>query len=75
VRTAETDPLRSPPPAFGLPEAERVAEQVFGIPGSLFPLASERDQNFRLDDGQGRAFLFKISNPADDEALIRPKRS
>jgi 4-aminobutyrate aminotransferase-like enzyme/Ser/Thr protein kinase RdoA (MazF antagonist) len=47
-----------------------VAEHVFGIPGSLSPLASERDQNFRLDDGEGRAFLFKISNPADDDALI-----
>ena len=47
------DPLRSPLPAFGLEEAGTVAEQVFGVRGSLSPLPSERDRNFRLEDGRG----------------------
>lgn len=64
------DPLRSPPPAFQFEEARGIAEGLFGLSGSLSPLVSERDQNFRLEDASGRAFLLKISNPADDRAVI-----
>src|SRR5438094_1363045 len=64
------DPLRSPLPAFGLEEAGTVAEQVFGVRGSLSPLPSERDRNFRLEDGRGTAFLLKIQNPADDAEVV-----
>jgi 4-aminobutyrate aminotransferase-like enzyme/Ser/Thr protein kinase RdoA (MazF antagonist) len=64
------DPLRSPPPLFDLPEVAGIAERVFGVAGSLTPLPSERDLNFRLEDGQGRAFLLKLQNPADEAAVV-----
>ena len=63
------DPLQAPPPAFDLGDAARIADEVFGLSGSLTPLASERDLNFRVDAGRG-SFLLKLHNPADDEALI-----
>jgi 4-aminobutyrate aminotransferase-like enzyme/Ser/Thr protein kinase RdoA (MazF antagonist) len=66
-----SDPLLEPPPVFRFSKAAQIAERVFGVSGSRSPLASERDQNFRLDDPQGRSFLFKISNPADDASVIQ----
>jgi 4-aminobutyrate aminotransferase-like enzyme len=50
--------------------ASQVLRDGFGIEGSLAPLAGERDQNFRVDAGAGRRFLFKISNPADDHSIV-----
>jgi 4-aminobutyrate aminotransferase-like enzyme/Ser/Thr protein kinase RdoA (MazF antagonist) len=67
---AEADPLHAQPPAFSTEEACRIAEQVFAVTGSLSPLPSERDQNFRVDDGV-RSFVLKISNPADDAAVVQ----
>ena len=64
------DPLASPPPAFPRGLAAEVARRAFGLEGSLEPLVSERDQNFRLETPDGRRFLFKISNPADDRAVV-----
>jgi 4-aminobutyrate aminotransferase-like enzyme/Ser/Thr protein kinase RdoA (MazF antagonist) len=70
MRVAAVDPLQAPPPAFVLADAERIARRVFGISGSLTPLPSERDLNFRLDDRQGRSFLLKLQNPADDAPVV-----
>jgi len=65
------DPLSVPPPAFTSDQAEGIAERIFGIAGRATPLASERDQNFRLDDeARDRSFVLKISNPADDASVI-----
>jgi 4-aminobutyrate aminotransferase-like enzyme len=70
MKTETVDPLRSPPPAFGLPQAEQVAGRVFGVAGLLTPLPSERDLNFRVDDGRGTSFLLKLQNPADDAGVV-----
>src|SRR6266511_666049 len=70
MKTETVDPLRSPPPALGLPEAEQVAGRVFGVAGLLTPLPSERDLNFRVDDGRGTSFLLKLQNPADDADVV-----
>ncbi|HXF74360.1 MAG TPA: aminotransferase class III-fold pyridoxal phosphate-dependent enzyme [Actinomycetota bacterium] len=64
------DPLASPPPAFPAELAAAVARRTFGLEGALSPLVSERDQNFRLETPRGERFLFKISNPADDRAVV-----
>jgi 4-aminobutyrate aminotransferase-like enzyme/Ser/Thr protein kinase RdoA (MazF antagonist) len=64
----EADPLRARPPAFGSGEAARIAERVFGLAGTLSPLPSERDENYRIDTGGG-SFLLKISNSADGAAF------
>ncbi len=65
------DPLESTPPAFGEEAARLILRDGFGVESSaLKPLAGERDQNFRVDTAEGRRFLFKISNPADDEQVL-----
>jgi 4-aminobutyrate aminotransferase-like enzyme/Ser/Thr protein kinase RdoA (MazF antagonist) len=70
VTIAAADPLQAPPPAFGIEDAGRIAREVFGLPGSLTPLASERDLNFRLDADRGGSFILKLQNPADDAAVV-----
>jgi 4-aminobutyrate aminotransferase-like enzyme len=64
------DPLASTPPAFGEEAARQILRDRFGMESSLTPLAGERDQNFRVDTADGRRFLFKISNPADDRSIM-----
>ena len=64
------DPLVSAPPAFEEQAARRILRDVFRVEASLAPLAGERDQNFRVDAVDGRRFLFKISNPADDRSVV-----
>jgi len=64
------DPLASAPPAFGDEEAGKILAASFGVTGALTALAGERDQNFRVDAGDGRRFLFKISNPADSPPIL-----
>jgi 4-aminobutyrate aminotransferase-like enzyme len=64
------DPLVTTPPAFEEQAARRILRDGFGLEASLTPLAAERDQNFRVDVADGRRFLFKISNPADDRSIV-----
>jgi 4-aminobutyrate aminotransferase-like enzyme len=65
------DPLESTPPAFGEEAARQILRESFGVESSsLNPLAGERDQNFRANTADGRRFLFKISNPADDRPIL-----
>jgi 4-aminobutyrate aminotransferase-like enzyme/Ser/Thr protein kinase RdoA (MazF antagonist) len=70
VSIAAADPLQAPPPAFGIEDAGGIARDVFGLTGSVTPLASERDLNFRLDADRGGSFLLKLQNPADDAAVV-----
>ncbi len=60
----------SDPPAFSEGEAAAIARVQFGLAGTIRPLAAERDQNFRLDRADGRAFVLKIANTAEDPAVI-----
>src|ERR1051325_6392931 len=68
--TPEADPLEAPPPAFDPSEVARIADRAFGVSGSLSPLPSERDQNFRIEDALGRSYLLQLQNPADGEAVV-----
>jgi len=67
---AGADPLQAVSPKIPATEVERIADAVFGDSGSISPLASERDQNVRVQDAAGRSFLLKIQNPADGRAVI-----
>jgi 4-aminobutyrate aminotransferase-like enzyme/Ser/Thr protein kinase RdoA (MazF antagonist) len=58
------------PPHFTKESAERIAAGSFGLVGSASPMVSERDQNFRIAGNDGRAFVLKISNLADDIGVI-----
>ena len=40
--------LEEPAPAFSTAQAEEIAQRAFDLRASAHPLASERDQNFRL---------------------------
>ncbi|MBO0775283.1 MAG: aminotransferase class III-fold pyridoxal phosphate-dependent enzyme [Actinobacteria bacterium] len=60
----------SPPPGFAPGPARDVLRDIFGVDGTLSPLAGERDQNFRVDAAGGGSFLLKISNPADGRATV-----
>ena len=65
------DPLESTPPDFGEQAARQILREGFGVEASsLKPLAGERDQNFRVDTATGQRYLFKISNPVDDEPIL-----
>ncbi len=66
----EPDPLEAPPPAFTPVEAERIAAEAFGVNGAVSPLVSERDQNVKITTEDGRGFVLKIGNPADDPGVI-----
>lgn len=50
-------------------EAARIAAELLGGAGTLHPLPSERDQNFRVDAAGGR-YMLKISNAEDGAALL-----
>ena len=66
----EPDPLEAPPPAFTPRDAERTAADVFGVSGVASPLVSERDQNVTITTDDGRGFVLKIGNPADETGVI-----
>jgi 4-aminobutyrate aminotransferase-like enzyme/Ser/Thr protein kinase RdoA (MazF antagonist) len=66
------DPLVVAPPKFEQEAARQLLLEYFGVAAdALAPLAGERDQNFRADTAGGQRFLFKISNPADDLAILQ----
>ena len=63
--------LTTPPPTLTEGEALALVAHHFGLTGTLFPLTSERDLNYRLTTPQGR-FVLKLANaaePADLTAL------
>lgn len=44
--------------------------QDYGLPGSLARLEGERDQNFRLTEGEGRRWVVKVVNPEEPAAIV-----
>jgi 4-aminobutyrate aminotransferase-like enzyme/Ser/Thr protein kinase RdoA (MazF antagonist) len=54
-------------PRFTPDGAARIAADLYGLTVTAEPLPSERDQNFRLRDLDGRQYVLKIANA--DEAL------
>ncbi|MEH3034920.1 MAG: phosphotransferase [Sphingomonas adhaesiva] len=62
--------LSSAPPALDAGEASAVAARLFGVDAAATLLASERDQNFRLDGGAGESWLLKVSNPSEPADIV-----
>ena len=58
--------LTEPAPAFADAEAVEIAAARYGLDVTVSPLVSERDQNFRLRASDGREFVLKIANSAED---------
>ena len=62
--------LETPSPGFTIAQVKDIAKELFGLTGSLFPLASERDQNFHIRTEAGDQFVIKIANSAEHPAVI-----
>jgi 4-aminobutyrate aminotransferase-like enzyme/Ser/Thr protein kinase RdoA (MazF antagonist) len=65
-----TDVLDAAPPALTPADAEAVARATYGLDATAEPLVSERDQNFRLTDANGTAWVLKVSNAAEDRGVV-----
>lgn len=50
-------------------EAERLARRHYGLDVRARPLIGERDRNFALTAADGRGFVLKLVNPAEDPAV------
>jgi 4-aminobutyrate aminotransferase-like enzyme/Ser/Thr protein kinase RdoA (MazF antagonist) len=64
------DILETQSPSFTIEQVKDIANKLYGLTGKLFPLASERDQNFRITTETGDQFVIKIANSAEDPAII-----
>jgi 4-aminobutyrate aminotransferase-like enzyme/Ser/Thr protein kinase RdoA (MazF antagonist) len=64
------DVLDVAPPTLTVADAEAVARATFGLHASAEVLVSERDQNFRLADASGAAWVLKVSNAAEDRGVV-----
>jgi 4-aminobutyrate aminotransferase-like enzyme/Ser/Thr protein kinase RdoA (MazF antagonist) len=57
-------------PRFEPAEAGRIAEDLYGVCGSVRELPSERDQNFLLTEESGRQFVLKVAGAAEREETL-----
>ena len=62
--------LTTTPPAFSAAEAVRIAASHYGIHAQVYPLVSDKDQNFRMDADDGKHYILKISNGAEQLQAI-----
>ena len=58
------------PPRFSAADVTQIARRHYNLTGTAHPLPSERDQNFRLVDESGTAYVLKIANAAEDPAIL-----
>jgi len=61
--------LATPAPSIDLKEVKHTISVNYGIEGEASPLTSERDQNFRIATPEGKGFVCKITNPAEDRLV------
>jgi hydroxylysine kinase len=66
VTSAIFDVMTIRPPAIALETARHVALSAWGLRAEPRPLRGERDANFRLRAEDGRQFVLKFANPAED---------
>jgi len=75
VMSAETDCadkadlLAHDPPLFSPAEAAELAQHLYGVVGSIRPLAAEKDANFLITLSSGEEALLKITNAVEDRAV------
>jgi 4-aminobutyrate aminotransferase-like enzyme/Ser/Thr protein kinase RdoA (MazF antagonist) len=62
--------LKTPSPSFSVDKVNEIANELYGISGTLSQLGSERDQNFHLVTATGDQFVIKIANSSEDTAII-----
>lgn len=57
-------------PSFSPAAAARLAQDLYQLEATAVPLPSERDQNFKLTTADGAAYVLKIANGAESEAML-----
>jgi Ser/Thr protein kinase RdoA (MazF antagonist) len=57
-------------PCFSDADAARAVREIFGVEAETGELYSERDQNFHARAADGREFVLRVSNPAEDPAVV-----
>jgi Ser/Thr protein kinase RdoA (MazF antagonist) len=57
-------------PRFSAEDAERIAEELFGIEATARQLPSERDQNFHLAASSGHEYVLKLANSTELPAVL-----
>lgn len=62
--------LRANAPRLSTALVEQFAREHFSLEGKVDPLYSERDQNLRLREKSGAAWVLKVANVAEDPAII-----
>jgi 4-aminobutyrate aminotransferase-like enzyme/Ser/Thr protein kinase RdoA (MazF antagonist) len=67
---ATSDVLDAIPPSLTTADAEEIARAAFGVTAAAEALVSERDQNFRLTDADGGAWVLKVSNAAEERGVV-----
>jgi Ser/Thr protein kinase RdoA (MazF antagonist) len=66
----QDDILVTQSPKFSFEQVKEIVNKRFGLTGELYPLDSERDQNFRISTEGGGQFVIKIANSAENPAII-----
>ncbi|MFN2188504.1 MAG: aminotransferase class III-fold pyridoxal phosphate-dependent enzyme [Candidatus Promineifilaceae bacterium] len=69
-QTNHVDLLAAESPRFAMDQVKVAVRDLYGLSGELFPMASERDQNFLFRTKAGDQFIIKIANIAEDPAVI-----
>jgi 4-aminobutyrate aminotransferase-like enzyme/Ser/Thr protein kinase RdoA (MazF antagonist) len=57
-------------PRFSVDEAEKIAEDLFGVCGEFRQLPSERDQNFHIQSEDKNEYVLKIANQTEEEEAL-----
>lgn len=62
--------LRFDPPSFSQTALLAEVEKIYGLTGTLKPLAGERDQNHMLKTPDGHRYLVKVAGPNEDKSVV-----
>ncbi len=63
------NPLMTTAPQVTVADAAAIARDYFGVDADVRLLTSERDKNFRLSAADGREYVLKVTNSAEDPAV------
>lgn len=69
-RPTDAAALSTAAPDLAPAEVQALVARLYGIDGSVQPLAGERDQNCAVETADGTRYVFKISNPSEPEPLV-----
>lgn len=69
-RPVEAAALSTDAPTLALAEVAALVARLYGVHGGIQSLASERDQNCRIEAADGTRYVVKISNPSEPVSVV-----